>query len=372
MLPSVSDLCSKDVGRTEETLLSACAELSTATISQIPEESSELLVIDWAANQENSSDTPLSPLHIENNVLTKKKESGSKKIANSRAKQSKKKVDPSSEAFRQSQRIIRKEAKKMCLKDMLSKTVISPPSIAEDSSSFFSSPTFNDCGWSPEIADDITSQFLSSVEENRKKRFEKFVSRDNGLSQMSVGSPVSDSFTCNGELVIYDEDANMVPPSEKLFSFLDDECEKELSNFIEVESTISKSSPVSYELDLVREKEKAAALSRKHRIWELQQRQRREEKILDLCKESLEQKSQPIAPSASNSVAHSHAGGAVDSFVPVPSLYVKRHPHDLSISESNLSTDDISMIQRINNFDKSGSHRLVLFSSPCGDNSQTS
>lgn len=392
---------------------------SIGSISQIPE-SGDTLLLDWVEEQQIHSVDTNKNAAASSSVEDIDAKRGRKRVRETTTcrgavnQRNKKSTDPSAEAYRQSQRMMRKEGKQVCMKDVLLKTVMSPISFSEsnkeDSVISLMSPTTSSV-WSPQVANDITSQFLSSVEAKKKRRFEKFVARDSGNSQtsspllitpMSSGADTFSVHRMNGELVICDEDANMSPPSDELFLYHEKGDNEEWSTEKEavgdiatvrldagqdektnrgrnaLESLISSNrspppSKLSEEQEETLEKERAAAIARKHRIWELQQQSRKIEKEFGHDTTNIVS-SMVSSPSFTSSLSPLNgpsfqppiSGSSYDlpeNFSPVPSLHRARHAHDVSISESNLSHDDISMIQRINSFEKTSAQRVVVFSS---------
>eukprot|EP00796_Vickermania_ingenoplastis_P005312 gene5312-3814_t len=332
----------------------------------------DTLLIDWMKEQSHSAPIILGEnepcmLNPVEHVSTKKRKRGKDDGASKTTKRSQKVVDVSREAFRQSQRVIRRESKHMSMKDVLRTTVMSPSSFslsqpAMEESFPNSSPTASMSSiWSPQTANDITTQFLSSVEASKRRRFERIVTRETGNSQSSLfTSPVMnmDFVQLEEELVIFDENANSGPPAEVDVIPQGEEWERSIP---EGNSISAVTDP--YQLSLKEEKEEELekqridAISRKHKIWELRQQRKRAE--IDLEQDSLSSK-ENASPTFSAAMS-SGIARIPEAFTPMLSLHTTRHANDLSISESRLSHDDISMIKRINSFDKTSSQRVVVF-----------
>lgn len=332
-----------------------------------PYESSEALVLDWIEGQygisaENRSKCSSDNVEPVEEQRTATQEEGKRKSHASKRKTKRPVVDASVAAFKQSQHMMRKEGRHICMKDVFRKTLLSPSSfhtptanIGDDVLSIStSSPNATESLgsiWSPQLANDITSQFLSCVEANKKRRFEKIVSRETGNSQTSgLMSPLA-SFDNQEEeeLIICSEDANMGPPTEKFLS-------PSGENPTPVSSSVENLEEDREEDEEVIERERAAALSRKHRIWELQQRCRRAGQDMDIV----------IAPGRGSRPSEStdkNTTPVVQTEFFSPISMRARSFNDVSISESRLSNDDISMIRRINSFDKVATQRVVVFTS---------
>lgn len=353
---------------------------SIESIGHVSEKGTDILIIDWIADQQNNH------LPERGNSLDIKEASSPVAKPEKRSEESSKKLnrkthrseDPSTVAFKQSQRILRKEAKRISMKEVISNTfsASSPPSFFsnEESMVSFSSPALSlSSPWSPEIANDITSQFLSTVEEKKKRKFEQLISSSSSKSSpiRAYASEGSDAIACNDdELIICDEDANMGPPfSPDDPLLLPDDSSWMVSTDISSgskrlgEATEEK----SQQQEELFEKDRIAALSRKHRIWEMQRQKRDTVNTLkSLSTTSTQNKSSllPLATVGAKTTGISDPSPETSVyFTTLTPLHRMRCTNDQSVSQSNLSMDDISMIQRINSFGKTAAQNMIVFTS---------
>lgn len=309
-------------------------------ISSVEEVTEVQGAIDNFASGEDATLLDLADIQQGSSSQHKSSKKGSKKSV---------KHNPMLSAFRHSQHIMRREGRHVNLKNVMGNSI---PSFSFSETTLDSesvgSPLSPD--WSSKTVVDITSKFLVSVESTKRRRFQRLglgFGRDGSLSQsFSEALPASpvlgSSFSAEEELVIYDEDANMGPPVDDPLLL------QEPSEAADVTPGL---------VDLVvddREKDRADALERKHKMLRLQRS----------CAKTEHNTTKTLhLPSDTGSTDTHFGAGAVnsDSFSPIYSLRQFRSSNDLSISESHLSTDDISMLRRMNSFEKA-SQKMIIFS----------
>lgn len=350
-------------------------------ISHASENSSDMLIIDWISNQQNSQIADVRNFpdcsEVDSNAVRKTGEH--EEISSKRNKRKTHcSADVATTAFRQSQHILRKEGKHVSMKEVISKTFpayspLSSTSQEESVRSLDSLTPSLSSPWSPQVANDLTSQFLSAVEQKKKRKFEHLISVNSSKS-FSFGNYASDSnapMMCSEEeLIICDEDANMGPPfsPDDPLLFPADSSKMDLIASLNNSKRLGEEyNEKGHQREELVEKERIAALSRKHRIWEMQRQKRQTVDAL---------KSLATSTAATKSSLSHHNGMEVKStgisdpasepseyFPTITPLHRIRSANDQSVSQSNLSMDDISMIQRINSFDKTAAQHMVVFTS---------
>lgn len=363
----------------EKTRRVLCAP-SVEGVNQLRVEKSDVLLVDWISEQQNSvletvssscDAKEVSPLSV-----AQEKEH-SEKSRKKRRRDAQHFPDTAMDAFRQSQRILRKEGKAISMKEVFSKTLfLSSPelfSFPEESVPSVASPTLSlSSPWSPQVANDITSQFLSTMEAKKKKKFERLVSSTSSKSSWgNFTPPNTDTFLhSEEELIIGDEDANMLPPFCSDDPLLQQEEPSLIGSLAATDDLSQQNAAVrekNQEKEELFEKERIAALSRKHRIWELQKQKRGTLNALETLSNISSENSLPtpsLVFSGTKTTGFTHSTHeAPEYFSTIAPLHRIRCASDLSVGESNLSHDDISMIKRINSFDKTAAKQMVVFTS---------
>lgn len=316
-------------------------------------------------------------------------------------------------AFKNSQRLLRRQASSISIRDAVSRslTIQSTDEQALVGSPVFASPTMSPSSpccsttWSPCLVGELTNQFLANVKQQKRQRFEQLVSRELTQSQLhSQTQPGSDKEESRGhglantkafatgssiaapmdDLIIGEEEnenANWMP-----FSAKGEIRQREDSNgddghlssgrsmFERGPSSRSFKDSVDDRNDLAEansQQQVLQSLTRKHEIWKLRQRHLKAQQQMEFDART----TQPVQPKGSLTAAF-HADGnvlgssygieasfdplqhrsALSSYPAAPSSTSLR-----SLSKMSLSSDDISMIRRINNFDNTSTQRVVVF-----------
>lgn len=323
-------------------------------------------------------------------------------------------------AFRQSQRSLRREARSVNMKEVICRstsmtTLLESPTneslvsamrveVAPTncSSNPFSpqlmSPTSTTV-WSPTSVGDITSRFLASVQMKKQQSFQRLLTRELAQSQTSCGLEGGDSqsIVLEDELVIgaVDEEANWLPaPTEGIHpsslaqkrsrasvptdnGFLND---RTASTGLDEFSSSRLPSHVggdvnSQQVDDAKtnsqEEAMTRAITRRHEIWKMQQRQIRANRLAatsSTVPRTAQSSILPTAVQATPLVSSRNADAAHEtpSMEALLSMRALRNPKcssgaGSSIRDVKLSDTDLTLIRRLNSFDNTSTQRVVVF-----------
>ncbi|EKF31653.1 hypothetical protein MOQ_004506 [Trypanosoma cruzi marinkellei] len=281
--------------------------------------------------------------------------------------------------FRRSQKVLRTEARHVNMKEVLSRSLSGVVDGSGEASNPFSpsAGSQSSSAWSPLVANSITSQFLSNVQQRKKQTFERLLQKEIANSQLSTSRLTTDdgeSDDCIPELVIGDETAVMEPPSTGHDAhFMDAGTTSSQADTLLMGNTTSRG---FVELDEEAEQAQSEALMHKHELWRLRQKHLREqlraEESVSQPKRGDNQASlrgQPQTTAAMNVVTHSTSSlsttrGATADVDGSTENLVLAHCSIIQQSQSlalGLSADHIEMIRRANNFDNTSSQRVVVF-----------
>ncbi|RNF16921.1 uncharacterized protein Tco025E_05017 [Trypanosoma conorhini] len=282
--------------------------------------------------------------------------------------------------FRRSQKALRKEARHVSMKEVLSRSLSGVLDASSEASNPFS-PTAGSqlsSAWSPLVASNITSRFLSNVKQQKKQNFERLMQKEIANSQLSISRLTTDDGESEEglpELVIGDETAVMEPPlMEKEALLVDSGATLSQTDTLLMSSTTSRG---FVELDEEAEQAQSEALLRKHELWRLRQKQlreqlREEETVQQLKRgerqatvrgqTSSTQSAMTVTTNSSYSlsatqVAAADVDGCSESIMLTQCSIIQRSQ---SLTPG-LSADHIEMIRRANNFDNTSSQRVVVF-----------
>ncbi|CAD2216769.1 hypothetical protein ADEAN_000424200 [Angomonas deanei] len=283
-------------------------------------------------------------------------------------------------AYKHSQKRLRKEAKNLCLKDLIAKSISHGK---EDySSPVVASPNTPASPWSPRLAGEITNRFLSNVKNQQKQTFQKIMNKELGNSQSMTTSRSQHYVRKLHETEKSQQGSTAVMDVAELVIEEETVEEKEVTDFDFV-SGDSRTASFNFDSERIpsyvgesdqstaadREKEKAEirALTRKHEIWKLKQRQMKSNALL--------QSTQPKSVTAASPVVMTTpepSGRPSDSLpLTLKATLENRTFSTPTIKETKLTVDDISMIRRINSFDNISNKRVVVFETSAKENSNS-